>query len=506
MKSAKPAQQKSKKSARKRRKFHTDKYGDWKLRLIVPAEGDRHKNPFWQGDNCNRNDRKRIAAATKGEVITLIDEFLEERKKHGTDHTLDHDLREAALRAARVSAGRATLDQIVKFWEERHPKDGNTIGLGQMVSDFLEARREIGNRPETIRELRRKLTKFEEANGKNTPIASIWEAEVKRFMASADGGAVSIRAWKKVLGSFFKWCIAQGAITNNPAAAILVPKTIRKPPETWTAGEVESFMRTAEAQAPDMVAGFAILWWAGLRPTELVGQYGLEHKGLKAARKKFQQARTNYEAEKLRLGLVRERGFDTPKQAANRIILEGSPEAKKFKKARERLAKLQSSNGGAMPGLQWKDICLDDPVEKFISIRPETSKVQEARHVEILPNLEIWLQKYRKVGGPVVENPTAFRRARERIMEKMPGARWTADVCRHSFASYHYKANGNRDKLAEMLGHTAQSREIEKHYKNATVSRTDAEKYWKIVPDSEAAKVQEAQEVQDMKPTARKGA
>ena len=501
---------KKSKAKRTRRKVHTEEYRSgnvtWKLRLIVPAEGDRHKTPFWQGDNCNRNDRKRIAAATKSDVLTLIDEFTEERKKHGTAHQLDHDLREAALKAVRVSAGRATLDQIVKFWEERHPKNGNTIGLGEMVSDFLAERRKIGNRPETIRELRRKLTKFEEANGKTTPIASIWEAEVKRFMANADGGAASVRAWKKVLGSFFKWCIAQGAITNNPAAAILVPQTIRKPPETWTAGDVESFMRVAEGQAPDMVAGFAILWWAGLRPTELVGQYGLEHTGLKAARKKLQQARTNYEAEKMRLGLVRERGADTAKQAANRIILEESPAAKKFKNARDRLAKLQKQSGGAMPGLQWKDICLDDPVEKFISIRPETSKVQEARHVEILPNLEIWLRKYRKVGGPVVANPTAFRRARERIMEKMTGARWTADVCRHSFASYHYKANGNRDKLAEMLGHTDRSREIEKHYKNATVSRADAEKYWQIVPDSEAASAQAAHKAQDKKRTARKGA
>ena len=158
------------------------------------------------------------------------------------------------------------------------------------------------------------------------------------------------------------------------------------------------------------------------------------------------------------------------------------------------------ANTEAMPGLQWADICLDDPEEKFISVRAEYSKVQEPRHVEILPNLETWLRKYRKVAGPLVSNPTAFRRARDKVIEAMKGARWSPDVCRHSFASYFYKLHGDRDRLAAMMGHSAMSREIEKHYKDATVSRADAEKYWQIVPDSEKVTVETETR------TARKGA
>ena len=260
-------------------------------------------------------------------------------------------------------------------------------------------------------------------------------------------------------------------------------------------------MRIAEARAPDMVAGFAILWWAGLRPAELCGQYGLEDARIKDAKDKLKQARTNYDAEKMRLGLVRGRGADTAKQEASRAVLEASPEAVALKDALDHLAEMQRKHGGeVMPGLQWADICLDDPVEKFISVRAEISKVPEPRHVEILPNLETWLRKYRKVGGPVVSNPTAFRRAREAIVKELNAPRWCPDVCRHSFASYHYKAHGDRDRLAAAMGHSAMSREIEKHYKDATVSRADAEKYWQIVPDSEKATVATT------KRTARKGA
>ena len=244
-------------------------------------------------------------------------------------------------------------------------------------------------------------------------------------------------------------------------------------------------MRIAETQCPDMVAGFALLWWAGLRPAEMCGQYGLQDARITEAKDKLKQARTNFEAERMRLGMGKGRGGNVRQLGA-------TPEAQALKEARKELAAVMRKHGGeVMPGLQWADICLDDPVEKFISVRAEYSKVQEPRHVEILPNLETWLCKYRKVGGPVVSNPTAFRRARDKVVEAMqgktPGARWSPDVCRHTFASYHYKAHGDRDRLAAALGHTAQSREIEKHYKDATVSRTDAERFWQIVPDSEKA-------------------
>lgn len=480
-------------AARNRRKYHTDEYRGWKLRYIVPKPGDKHKTPFWLADNCDKHNRKRVSGDTRADAVKRVDKIMGELETHGTAHRIDDDLREATLRAVKVSGGRASLDEIVKFWAERHPMDGNKIGLGDMVARFRQERERLGNRPETLREFRWKLAAFEKAIGAKTPIAGIWEADVERFIAGRKGQATTIRAWKKALHSFFRYCQEAKAIKMNPAAAVKVPKAIRKPPATWAARDVASFMRVAEAEAPDMVAGFAVLWWAGLRPAELCGQYGLQDERIREAQKVVKQARTNFEAERMRLGLGTGRGGNMRKLSA-------TAEAQALKAARQDLANLIKKHGGeAMPGLRWADICLDDPVEKFISVRAEYSKVQEPRHVEILPNLEAWLRKYRKVGGPVVANPTAFRRARDKVVEAMKGARWSPDVCRHSFASYFYKAYGDRDRLAAMMGHSAMSREIEKHYKDATVSRADAVKYWEIVPDGET--MPEAE-----KRTARKGA
>lgn len=456
------------------------------MRYIEPGEGSRHKTPYWMADNCDRRNRKRITGATRAAAVVAVDTYIEELETHGTAHRLDDDTRAAAVRAIKVSGGRATLDEMVKFWAERHPTDGSKIGLGEMVRRFLQERERLGNRPETIRELRWKLAAFVEVVGDGTPIAGIWEADIERFITGRQGQASTIRAWKKSLRSFFKYCQEEKAIKTNPAAGVRVPKAIRKPPATWAARDVQSFMRIAEAEAPDMVAGFAVLWWAGLRPAELSGQYGLEATPIREAKKELAQIRTNYEAERMRLGLGKGRGGDARKKAAQQARLDASPEAEALATARAHLAKMQMKHGGvAMPGLQWADICLDDPEEKFISVRAESSKVQEPRHVEILPNLEAWLRKYRKIGGPLVSNPTAFRRARGRVVKAMKGARWSPDVCRHSFASYFYKAHGDRDRLAAMMGHSAMSREIEKHYKDATVGRADAVKFWQIVPDGE---------------------
>jgi integrase len=474
------------KTKQAQKKEKADSYRGWRLRLINPPGENRR--PLWQADNGNRNDRKRFSSVERKAVLDSVDRWIEEREKHGTEHSLDADVREAALRAVRVSGGRATLDEIVKYWAERHPTDGNKVGLGEMVDQFITARKKQGNRPATIREIRQKLTAFKNAVGPETAVAGIWEDDIERFMAGTGGGDVSRRAWKKVLVSFFRWCAEKPreAIKSNPAVSIVVPEAKgKKVPPTWAARDVESFMRIVEREEPEYAAAFAVLWFAGIRPTELVGQYDLEHEKVKEAKTKLKQARTNYGAERLRLGLGQGRGGNARKKAEAQARLDASPEAAELKKAQEHLAKMQEKHGGGvMPHLQWSDICFD-PKDKFITIRKDYSKVGEQRHVEILPNLEIWLRKYRRIGGALVPNPIAFRRARARILEKMERVEWKADICRHCFASYFYKAYHDRDRLADMMGHTAMSKQIEKHYKNPCVKNADAEKYWKIVPEGE---------------------
>jgi integrase len=486
-------------TTRKKTKQEPESYRGWRLRFITNRPNGRQ--PIWQADNNDVRDRKRISGVTRKDVLDGVDEYIEELEKHGTVHTLDDGARDAALRAVREIGDRATLDEIVKFWKDRHPNDGNKVKLADAVDQFLAQREREKNRPATIREIRQKLATFKEWAGEATPVAAILDDDIKRFVQERKVGDVSIRAWKKVLGAFFGYQVEIKAIVTNPVnkQSVVLPKLPKKLPAFWLARDVEAFMRLVEQDCPDMAAAFAVLWWAGLRPTELAGQYGLEHEKITDAKSKLAQARTNYEAERMRLGLGQGRGGNVQAKAAAQARLDASEQAKALDDAREHLAKMHERHGGgAMQGLQWSDICLDDD-DKFIRIRAETSKTGNPRTVEISPNLEAWLRKYRKIAGPFVANPMAFRRARARILSKM-SATWTADVCRHTFASYHYKAHLNRDRLAEAMGHSANSRQIELHYKNPLVGKADTKLFWEIVPEGASL------EGQAQKRTARKGA
>ena len=459
-----------------------ERYMGWTIRKLKIMDSGRI---FWQTDNNRRESRERIGWATIDEAKAHIQAKVVEVKNEGIGAY-------ALTQAQKIEAKRVfdqygdKLAEVLKFWDERHPADGDKKPLGEMVAGFLKERERLGNRPETIRELRSKLAAFKLEIGEQRPIGWIVADEVVAFVDGRNGGTASRRAWKKVLGAFFGYCEEQKAIKDNPARTIKIPTQIKKPPVIWLPGEVEAALRIAEREEPRIAAGLAILFFAGLRPTELSGGYALEDDRVKAAKEALKEVRESYNDEKNRLGLVRGRGADTELQSKGRKRL-NAEHGLQLMEARNALAKARKQYGRKrLPGLDWRDIRLDDEDEQFISIRAETSKTLTPRHVDILPNLAAWLQKYRKISGPVVENPTAFKRARERVLKKLKKDRWAQDVARHSFASYHYKKYGNRDKLAEMLGHTAQSKEIERHYKSATVAKSDAKKYWDIVPKGAA--------------------
>ena len=466
----------------KRRKNKTESYKGWTIRYIVPPSGARNVTPYWQTDNGKEGkERERKSWASKTKAQLHIDTEVSESENFGRTFAIDSNLRIDALKAFKDLNGRISLTDLAKYWVERNPPDGKTIVVSKMVDTFLATRIDEGNRPETIRELRRKLATFTEVIGAETSLAGIGEGEVAEFIKSRPGGASSRRSWKKVLNSFFNYCQDQKAVITNPVR-IKLPKSEKKTPSFWDVAEVKSALQTAMSDEPEIVAGLAVLFFAGLRPTELVGQYGLEDPAVTKAKKESMEAQADYDEEKARLGLNRGRGADTVAQKAARAVLAASEQYAKLVAAQAALRTAQKRSGGhLLPGLQWADVHME---ENFIRVRAETSKVGEGRLVEITPNLTAWLAKFRKDGGAVVSNPMAFRRARERIRAAMGKDQWPADVTRHCFATYHFAAFQNREKLAAQMGHSTSSRQIELHYKGLA-TKQEADKYWAITPDRE---------------------
>jgi len=130
--------------------------------------------------------------------------------------------------------------------------------------------------------------------------------------------------------------------------------------------------------------------------------------------------------------------------------------------------------------LQWSDVDFDDAL---ITVR--STKTNRKRFVKMEPNLIAWLAPYREHDGFVVR-PINFRRQspQDRIAAGLLGS-WPLNAMRHSFGSYWLAGFNDVNKLALEIGNSPTV--IEKHYRKA-VKPTEAHRYWKIMPSSDAEK------------------
>ena len=124
--------------------------------------------------------------------------------------------------------------------------------------------------------------------------------------------------------------------------------------------------------------------------------------------------------------------------------------------------------------LHWEEIHWDSNlIEKATK-----SKTARRRFIKLRPNLEKWLQPYRKYHGPIcpdgLRNLELETRRRAKIMD------WPSNALRHSFASYHLAHFKNAAELALEMGHTNQQM-IFDHYRQL-VRPAEAARYWEICP------------------------
>ena len=126
--------------------------------------------------------------------------------------------------------------------------------------------------------------------------------------------------------------------------------------------------------------------------------------------------------------------------------------------------------------LDWSQIDLD---RHTITVTPETAKRRRTRYVNIAENLVEWLRPHLRESGKLHYSRVYFQNA-----QKQAGIKWSIDVMRHSYGSYHLAVHNNAALTALQMGHTRVSVLFE-HYRQA-VRAEDAEQFWNIRPDEQA--------------------
>ena len=112
--------------------------------------------------------------------------------------------------------------------------------------------------------------------------------------------------------------------------------------------------------------------------------------------------------------------------------------------------------------LDWKDIHLDDD-KPSVYIHPDW-KVKHSRWVDIPECAVNLLKRFQQRSGPVV-SPKNLRRRLDYLKEESGVTdSWSPDIMRHTYASMHYGLHGDKNGIANQLGHVSQG--VLDHYIN----------------------------------------
>lgn len=137
---------------------------------------------------------------------------------------------------------------------------------------------------------------------------------------------------------------------------------------------------------------------------------------------------------------------------------------------------------GEVAGLRWTDVHFESGQ---IEVRPETSKTRQRRFVTLDPLLAEWLLPHRRPAGKVTPpNLQKLWRAlrADAGLTTLSGKRSWQDIMRHSYATYWLAIHGDRPRLAELLGNSA---DVIRNFYRRAVPTVEAAKYWQIRPTLE---------------------
>jgi len=175
---------------------------------------------------------------------------------------------------------------------------------------------------------------------------------------------------------------------------------------------------------------------------------------------------------------AKEPGIFTPAQLAR--LLDNADEALRPALAIGAFAGLRPAE---IRRLTWEAVDLE---ERHIAISALTAKTASRRLVPVCNNLLAWLLCAPKRVGPVLPLSIAIERDLVLAARKAAGIKkWPVDGLRHSWVTYRFALTGDAARTASEAGHDQAV--LHRHYR-ALATKTQAEKWFSILPDEHAAK------------------
>jgi integrase len=143
---------------------------------------------------------------------------------------------------------------------------------------------------------------------------------------------------------------------------------------------------------------------------------------------------------------------------------------------------------GELQKLEWSDIDLSD---KVVTIRPEVSKTNRRRFIDLSDNAILWFDAYSRkggqTGGKIVQYSESELRAHRTANRKAAGInRWIQQSMRHTYCSSWLALHGDVNKLVLQSGHDSVDTMWRNYHKGTP--KAEAAKFWRIRPQKQAGK------------------
>jgi integrase len=132
--------------------------------------------------------------------------------------------------------------------------------------------------------------------------------------------------------------------------------------------------------------------------------------------------------------------------------------------------------------LDWSDFS-----DGAITIRPEVSKTNRRRFVDVSDNLAAWIEPYRRESGPIITLTEAQLRDQRRAVCESARVPWIQQGMRHTFCSCWLALHGDINRLVLQSGHQSVDVMFRRYHRGTR--KADAEKFWQIMPPKRRGKV-----------------
>jgi len=230
----------------------------------------RKRGSKWQVEFNQQGKRKRRTLSTLEEAKGYAERMKVELANQGIEaFNLSREERIDARKAIDLMGGRASLVDAARYWSEAHKAPGREILVAELLKEYLESKRKLNRRPQTIYEIENKLGVYFR-RGQITYLHEITRDQILDWLDEHTSTPVGRNKTRRLIHGFLNYALKSGLIEINPAAAIENATVDDKLPEAYSVDETQRLLARSIEAYPDIVAHLAVGFFAGLRPSEII--------------------------------------------------------------------------------------------------------------------------------------------------------------------------------------------------------------------------------------------